>query len=262
MFKYCPNCGEKIDDWFADGSGWGSVIQCDKCETCYINISGDWGTPDEEHTITYDVFRKKLLQAPQSCLVVSKTPIAFYFGTFNPIHNGHLYVAKQLEELGYFTLFVPAYASPWKEDTVNNFAHRATMIYSQTFKLSLIEKELGTPSFSAQTVRNLMSEYGLDKINYVIGMDAFAQINKWANPEELRKYCHFLVIPRESSSVDFRQMEQDGWDFEIIDIKPYTVSSSEIREKISKGENIDNLVPKKVKKIIDVFDLYKEVAHV
>ena len=53
-------------------------------------------------------------------------------------------------------------------------------------------------------------------------------------------------------------MEKDGWDFEYVEIKPYELSSSIVREKINNGENIDKLIPSEVKKIIDVFNLYKE----
>ena len=256
MLKYCSECGERLDTWFSDGSGWGSVTQCANCGDCYMYVAGDWGAPATVNTISYSMFKETLLKAPKTCYHVNNP--AFYFGTFNPIHIGHLYVAEQIEKLGYKVIFVPAYDSPWKEDAINNFDYRAAMIYGVTYNLSLIEKEIGRPSYSAQTIRNLLDEYKLDKINFIIGMDAFAQIDKWKSPEVLKKYCHFLVIPRDNINIDFDKMEKDGWDFEYVKIKPYELSSSIVREKINNGENIDKLIPSEVKKIIDVFNLYKE----
>ena len=255
MYKYCFECGERLDTWFADGSGWAAVTQCANCGNCYMNIAGDWGAPDTVNTISYSMFKETLLKAPKTCYHANNP--AFYFGTFNPIHNGHLYVAKQIEKLGYNVIFVPAYDSPWKE-VVNNFDYRAAMIYAITFKICLIEKELGTPSYSAQTVRNLLDEYKLDKINFIIGMDAFAQIDKWKSPEVLKKYCHFLVLPRDDIKLSVEDMKKDGWDFGYINVKPYKLSSSMVRDKISKGESIDKLVPSEVKKIIEVYSLYRK----
>ena len=53
-------------------------------------------------------------------------------------------------------------------------------------------------------------------------------------------------------------MKKDGWDFEYINVKPYKLSSSMVRDKISKGESIDKLVPSEVKKIIEVYSLYRK----
>ena len=115
------------------------------------------------------------------------------------------------------------------------------MIYGVTYNLSLIEKEIGRPSYSAQTIRNLLDEYKLDKINFIIGMDAFAQIDKWKSPEVLKKYCHFLVIPRDNINIDFDKLK-------LIPKKYYTWKGSDILQLGTIAQDIQKIYPEVVSK--------------
>src|SRR5215475_12366380 len=120
--------------------------------------------------------------------------IALFGGTFDPVHLGHLAVARAAADK--FDLariyFAPADLPPHKlKRKLTDFQHRFAMLALATaedkrFVPSLLDAPAGAPNYSVETVRRLKSSLAKsDKLYFLIGMDAFADIATWRRPEAL-----------------------------------------------------------------------------
>jgi nicotinate-nucleotide adenylyltransferase len=140
--------------------------------------------------------------------------LAFFGGTFDPIHRGHIAVAESATkrfELGKI-LFVPAELPPHKQNqTFAGFPHRMAMVAlategHSTFVPSdmeaLLYAQTGKPNYSLETIRKLKSELKkADKLYFLIGIDAFLDIARWHRPVELLRECEFIVANRPGYSL-------------------------------------------------------------
>ena len=140
--------------------------------------------------------------------------IAFFGGTYDPIHRGHIAVAESALkrfELGK-VLFVPAELPPHKQNQIfAGFPHRLAMVALATaghpaFVPSDIEARLFAdsekPNYSLETIRHLKKELkNADKLYFLIGIDAFLDIAKWHRPVELLRECEFIVANRPGYSL-------------------------------------------------------------
>jgi nicotinate-nucleotide adenylyltransferase len=136
--------------------------------------------------------------------------IALFGGTFDPIHLGHLAVARAAAEkfdLGrvYFT---PADLPPHKQKRkLTDFQHRFAMLALATaddprFVPSLLDAHTGHPNYSINTVRRLKNTLKkTDKLYFLIGIDAFKDISTWRQPEELLSEVEFIVVSRPGHSL-------------------------------------------------------------
>ena len=136
--------------------------------------------------------------------------IALFGGTFDPVHLGHLAVARAAAEkfgLGrvYFT---PADLPPHKQKRkLTDFQHRFAMLALATaddprFVPSLLDAHTGHPNYSINTVRRLKSTLKkTDKLYFLIGIDAFKDISTWRQPEELLSEVEFIVVSRPGHSL-------------------------------------------------------------
>lgn len=193
--------------------------------------------------------------------------LCIFSGTFNPIHNGHIYMAEhiiktfQVEKL----LFIPAFVPPQKENNPKLTKHRYEMVKLATelnphFEVSDIEFRLGGKSYSYLTVLELYKEFDLDeKINFVIGTDAFKNLDTWYESEKLRKIVKFIVFARENEfkQESYEYMKEKGYDFDFAQMQFNDISSTDIRERIKNGKTITDLVPANVERYIIENDLYK-----
>ena len=143
--------------------------------------------------------------------------IALFGGTFDPIHRGHLVVARTAATR--FALkhvwFVPADIPPHKQKTpITSFYHRYAMVAlgvagEKDFVPSLLEapdpaipESKRKPSFSIETVRRVKKTLGKsDRLYFLIGMDAFRDIGAWYKAEELLTECDFIVAARPGYSL-------------------------------------------------------------
>lgn len=191
----------------------------------------------------------------------------YFFGTFNPIHKGHTQMASQIREKLDFDsiIFVPAFNPPHKIPNCT-FYDRLMMakLALGDENVSDIELKLPTPSFSYRTIKELKKQDKSDKINFIIGYDAFAKIESWKMPQELKEDTKFIVIPRKYDGKllnPFEHLKQRGWDFQIVEADFIDISSNEIRNKVEKDESIEGLVDKKVEEYIYEHGLYKKQAQ-
>lgn len=136
--------------------------------------------------------------------------IALFGGTFDPVHLGHLAVARAAAESFKLDLvyFVPAEIPPHKQKhQLTDFQHRFAMLALATaedrrFVPSLLDAHTGHPSYSVETVRRLRSTLGArDKAYFLIGIDAFRDIANWRKPVELLRECEFIVAARPGHSL-------------------------------------------------------------
>jgi nicotinate-nucleotide adenylyltransferase len=166
--------------------------------------------------------------------------LAIFGGTFDPIHNAHLAVARAA--LSYFSLeqvlFVPAAHPPHKDGaTAAGFDERVHMVElavesEPRFTVSRIEE--GTRcSYSIDTVEKLRASLGpADELFFLIGADAFAEIQTWHRWQALARQVVFLVINRPGHACAV----PNGMTAEWLDSPHLNISSSAIRQAFARGE--------------------------
>lgn len=197
--------------------------------------------------------------------------LCLYQGTFNPPHIGHLQVAKfVLETLKPDKiLFIPAAKPPHKSlnESKEEALHRLRMTEllikeEKKFKISDIEFQRETPSYTCVTVKEIYKTYNLKEQPYfLIGDDAFAKIKSWYHTEELKTLVDFVVLPRDDDFEEkkFAGLKEKGYNFVRLKMPKINVSSTEIRQKVKRGQNIETLTTKEVEEYIYEHQLYKNV---
>ena len=138
--------------------------------------------------------------------------IGLFGGTFDPVHLGHLAVARAAAkkfDLGR-VYFVPADLPPHKlRRKLTDYQHRFAMLALATaddprFVPSLLDAPAGSPNYSVETVRRLKNTLRKsDKLYFLIGMDAFQDIATWRKPVELLSECEFIVAARPGHSLGY-----------------------------------------------------------
>lgn len=195
--------------------------------------------------------------------------VCLYQGTFNPIHNAHLEVAKYVHEQFDFEkiVFVPAYKPPHKDlknFTSENAMHRLNMIQLAIeeypyFDVTVIEYLRGKPSYTYDTIVEIKNITGTEeRINIIIGTDAFQYIETWNNADKLKELVHFILFVREDNfdEAPYLELKQKGYEYTLMK-KPYTnISASEVRNRVSQNQEIYDIVPFKVAEYIRQNNVY------
>ncbi len=193
--------------------------------------------------------------------------LCIFPGTFNPIHNGHIYMAEYAAENFDIkkVLFIPAHVPPQKKNFPELTKHRFNMVKlaiqsNPCFEISDIEYKLKGKSYTYLTILELYKKYDIeDKINFIIGTDAFEKLDSWYESKKLRKLVNFIVFVRENDfySQKYDKMKEKGYNFKFAQMGYNDISSSSIREKISENKSLDGLTPKIVERYIQENGLYK-----
>ena len=187
--------------------------------------------------------------------------IGLYGGTFDPVHLGHLLVARAaLEEVGLDRLFfIPAAQSPFKPDNAPApAADRVRLLRlalaGQT-RCEVDEQELrrGGVSYSIDTVRDYAARFPGARLHYLVGADQAPALMTWRDAGELARRVEFLVIPRPGSAAGPLPPPARGrW----LRGFPLAVSASEIRARVKRGLALEPLVPAAVAEAIRNYRLY------
>ena len=189
--------------------------------------------------------------------------VAIFGGTFDPIHTAHLEVAREAAEVFHLDkiLFIPAGSPPHKTRVLGaSFEDRFRMVQlacavDRRFKPSRLEQS-SEKSYSIHTIEKVLQDLGPeDELFFLIGADAFAEIETWHRVEEVLKLVTFLVVSRPGSQYDI----PPGAKIFRLDHVELPVSSSEIREQLSNGNRINSL-PYPVFDYIRANSLYKRAV--
>lgn len=194
--------------------------------------------------------------------------LCVFQGTFNPIHKVHLEVAKFAKEYYNFEriLFIPAYIPPHKSVDKNLALHRFNMVKLAIseyngFDISDIEYKREGNSYTYNTILELRKAYNItdEKINFLIGTDAFIKIRTWYKTDKLKELVHFIVFKRtnEFNKDDFNELRGFGYDFEFAPMNYIDVSSTRLRENLENGISINDMELPKIREYIKEHGLYQ-----
>ena len=194
--------------------------------------------------------------------------LCVFQGTFNPIHKVHLEVAKFAKEYYNFEriLFIPAYIPPHKSVDKNLALHRFNMVKLAIseyngFDISDIEYKREGNSYTYNTILELRKAYNItdEKINFLIGTDAFIKIRTWYKTDKLKELVHFIVFKRtnEFNKDDFNELRGFGYDFEFAPMNYIDVSSTRLRENLGNGIPINDMELPKIREYIKEHGLYQ-----
>ncbi|MEK6303989.1 MAG: nicotinate-nucleotide adenylyltransferase [Acidobacteriota bacterium] len=212
--------------------------------------------------------------------------IGAYGGTFDPVHNGHIEVARavtkefELDEL----LLIPAHRPPHKgASSISNSYHRYAMAVLATLdeprvSVSTIELKAPNKPYSFETVERLKQACGPQtELFFVVGADSFEEINTWREPQRLLASSNLIAVTRpgyevrvshlpdlrQASIVDVRgrvplsRGQAGSPRIYLTDCVNNDVSSTEIRRRVRAGESIDGLAPSSVVNYIEKYELYR-----
>jgi len=190
--------------------------------------------------------------------------IGLYFGSFNPIHNGHLAMANFLVEYTDIDKlwFVVSPQNPLKEKSgLLADHHRLKLVrlaienYNK-FSASNIEFTMPKPSYTIDTLTYLSEKYPKNTFALIIGADNLLTINKWKNYEQIIKNYEILVCKRPGYQiVDFDILDKNK--IKIIDTPNIEISSSFIRKAISENRDVRFFMPEKIFDYIIEMNFYK-----
>lgn len=188
--------------------------------------------------------------------------IGLLFGSFNPIHNGHIAIAEKCLSEGLVDAvnFVVAYQNPFKKKYSVDFWDRSILVqkaieHNEKFSVSHIEKLLSDLHRSTKTydvINHFKKRYPNNEYYIICGDDMYNQIPQWYKGDEILKKCKFIVFTRNSKELQnndniLAYLSFDGFE---------DYSSSKIREMIKNNEDISKYVPESVIKNIKLYDLY------
>ena len=195
--------------------------------------------------------------------------LCVFQGTFNPFHNAHLRVAEHVLNNYDFDklLIIPAFKPPHKNYNSNLCTHRLNMVklalenvnYPK-IEVSDIEYKREGKSYTYLTICELYKRYDIEgKISFIIGTDAFKYIETWYEADKLKELVKFIVFKRENnfSPLEYNYLRSKGYEFCFDELSFEDISSSELRRKIKKHENIENLISENVKEYIEKNGLYE-----
>jgi nicotinate-nucleotide adenylyltransferase len=212
--------------------------------------------------------------------------IAYFGGTFDPVHNGHLSIARSLIplfDLDRF-LFLPAFHAPHKPDRLPTSAyHRFAMLTLATLSdaaigVSTLELEKREKRYTIDTLAELNSIHSDDKVFFVMGADSWTDIRTWREWENVLASSNHIVVTRPGYDIGIDHVT-DGIRERIVDLRSfdmgsvresnerkiyitdavrYDASATELRDDLSDGRlDRDEDIPAEVANYIEKYELYR-----
>jgi len=210
-----------------------------------------------------------------------KKPIGIFGGTFDPIHLGHIQLAKEIYRLYHFQeiRFVPCHQNSLKNQPMATAAQRLDMVklaIEDIPGLIADEREViqGGPSYTIDTVRELRNEIGNQSLCLIMATDTFAGLPLWKQWQQLVNYAHFLVgyrpgftyqqSPELSNLLKTYQANDIHEIYQMpagrilfLDLPElFNVAATDVRALLLHGKNPKDMLPKKVQQYIEQHHLY------
>jgi len=210
--------------------------------------------------------------------------VGLFGGTFNPVHLGHLRGAEEIREVFHLdeVIFVPSSIPPHKmTERVIEASHRLEMVRlavsgNPYFSVSDVEISRPGKSYSIETIKYFL-EKRQDAFFFILGSDAFSDIETWKEFQNLFLLCHFIVMTRPGSQKEhslpralvpnFRYASQEkawvhvsGYMLYLKEISFLDISSTKVRELIEKGRSVRYLISPEVETYIQEHSLYRRTS--
>ncbi len=191
--------------------------------------------------------------------------IGLYFGSFNPIHVGHLIIAQYMIQRDDIDAvwFVVSPQNPFKnKTTLLQDYHRLALVRIATedepkFKAEDIEFGLPQPSYTIDTLTYLKEKHPDKNFSLLMGEDNLRGFNKWKNYEQILANHHLFVYPRiEGEPIEHTLKGHVSVTF-CEDVPLMKISASYIRQQIKEGKSVDFLLMEKVAKYVDEMNFYR-----
>jgi nicotinate-nucleotide adenylyltransferase len=184
--------------------------------------------------------------------------IGLYFGTFNPIHVGHLIIANYMAEfsdLDQVWMVVTPHNPHKQKNTLLDDYHRLEMVHLATedfpnIKPSDIEFKLPQPNYTVNTLAHLQDKFPNYHFSLIMGEDNLNSLHKWKNYGYILQHHPIYVYPRLNSG-EINEEFINHPSIHRIGAPILELSSTFIRESIKKGKNIKSMLPVKVWEYID-----------
>ena len=182
--------------------------------------------------------------------------LGLYGGSFDPIHHGHLILARQaLEDLSLDRIiFIPAAESPFKlNHSSASAADRFAMVQlavegEPAFLVDPLEIDRQAPSYTIDTARAYHAQHPGDRLFFLVGEDHVAALPKWNEFEELGRLVQFAILSRSDLPLQVK--------YPVVR-RRFDVSSTEVRNRVANDLPISYLVPEKVLRYIQERKLYR-----
>jgi nicotinate-nucleotide adenylyltransferase len=189
--------------------------------------------------------------------------IGLYFGTFNPIHIGHLIIANHMAEhsdLDQIWLVVTPHNPHKQKSTLLEDHHRFEMVFLATkeypkLKPSDVEFKLPQPSYTINTLAHLQEKFPQHHFSLIMGEDNLNSLHKWKNYEVILQNHHIYVYPRlNSGDIDTQLINHPK--IHRVGAPVIELSSTFIRESIKNKKNVVPMLPEKVWEYIEHNNFY------
>ena len=187
--------------------------------------------------------------------------IGIYGGSFNPIHIGHISLARQILSIAKLdeVWFVVSPQNPFKQNSQSLIADDIRLRLTEKalsgeehLKVSDCEFRLPRPSYMWHTLQHLSAEYPDTEFSLIIGADNWAVFDKWYHATDILSHHNIIIYPREGYSIDKTTLPPNAT---IVDTELYPISSTMIRQMVAQGKDISGLVADNIKD--DVYKIYK-----
>ncbi len=208
-------------------------------------------------------------------LALSRKPrLAVFGGTFDPLHNGHIYMAGEIlrHRIADEVLFVPAERPPHKDaGALTPSAHRLAMLqlalepYPE-FSVSDIEiQKTSRPSYTIETLEMLHAAYPGHQLAFLLGADSLADLHLWHRASELVSRYEMLVFPRPGEELPVFAVLAEKFGAKLarklqnslLDIPGFDVSATHIRQAVAAKLCLAGLVPDTIRNYIKQHELYQ-----
>ncbi len=188
--------------------------------------------------------------------------IGLFFGSFNPIHMGHMIIANLVKETTKVkeVWFVVSPQNPFKKN--KNLLHefdrldmvRAAIADDYQFRAENVEFSLPKPSYTIDTLTVLQEKHPSKEFHLIIGEDNLASFPKWKNADQILAHFNLIVYPRRGSKPS--ELINDD-KVQMIEAPEVDISATLIRKLISEDRSIKYLVPDQVSEVIQARGFYR-----